>query len=160
MAIFARIGSIRGESVDARHQDEIEVLSWTWGVSQSGAGAGGTGSGGGAGRATVHDLRFTHRLDRASPLLMKACATGEHLRDATMTVRRAGPGQLEFLVVTMSDVRVTSVSSSVSAEGDSTLESVDLAFARVDLEYRPQKPNGTLDAGVHFAYDLKKNKAG
>ena len=35
-----------------------------------------------------------------------------------------------------------------------------LAFAKVDVEYRPQKPDGSLAAGLHFKYDLKSNKAG
>ena len=55
---------------------------------------------------------------------------------------------------------VTSVSTSVSAEGDSTIENVGLSFAKVDLEYRPQKPDGSLDAGAHFKYDLTANKEG
>src|SRR6478735_8248921 len=152
--IFARIGAIAGESQDSRHKDEIDVLSWSWGVSQSGT-PGGHGAGGGAGKASFHDFTFVHHVDRSSPLLMKACAGGQHIRDATVTVRRAGKGQQEFLVVTMTDVLVTSVSTSVSGEGAATVESVVLAFAKVDLEYKPQKPDGSLDAGVHFTYDLK-----
>jgi type VI secretion system secreted protein Hcp len=155
--IFARIGTIKGESLDARHKDEIEVLSWSWGVSQSGTIA--HGGGGGAGKASFHDLNFTHHVDRASPALMRACATGEHVKEATITVRKAGKGQQEYLVIKMTDVLVTSVSMSVGAEGD-TVEGVALAFAKVDLEYKPQKPDGSLDAGVHFRYDLKANKAG
>ena len=158
MSIFARIGTIKGESRDARHKDEIEVLSWSWGVSQSGTA--GQGGGGGAGKASFQDFNFTHHVDKASPLLMKACATGEHIRDATITVRKAGKGQQEFLIIKMTDVIVTSVSTSVSAEGDAALEGVMLAFAKVDLEYRPQKPDGTLDAGLHFRYDLKAQKEG
>jgi len=38
VSIFARIGTIKGESQDAKHKDEIDVLSWSWGVSQSGIG--------------------------------------------------------------------------------------------------------------------------
>ena len=157
-SIFARIGTIKGESPDARHKDEIEVLSWSWGVSQSGTIA--HGGGGGAGKASFHDFSFTHDVDRASPALMRACATGEHIKDATITVRKAGKGQQEYLVIKMTDVLVTSVSMSVSAEGDAPVESVALAFAKVDLEYKPQKPDGSLDAGLHFRYDLKANKAG
>jgi type VI secretion system secreted protein Hcp len=157
-SIFARIGTIKGESRDAKHPGEIEVLSWSWGVAQSGAPA--SGGGGGAGKATFHDLTFTHHVDKASPLLMKACATGEHLKDATITVRKAGKTPQEYLVVKLADVRVTSVTTSVSAEADGTVESVALAFAKVDLEYRPQKADGSLDAGVRFTYDLKTNKAG
>jgi type VI secretion system secreted protein Hcp len=158
MSIFARIGTIKGESRDARHKDEIEVLSWSWGVSQSGTAS--QGGGGGAGKASFQDFNFTHHVDKASPLLMKACATGEHIRDATITVRKAGKGQQEFLIIKMTDVIVTSVSTSVSAEGDAAVEGVMLAFAKVDLEYKPQKPDGTLDAGLHFRYDLKAQKEG
>ncbi len=155
VSIFARIGTIKGESQDAQHEDEIEVLSWTWGVSQSGTMT--HGGGGGRSKASFQDLTFTHHIDKASPLLMLACATGEHIKEATLTVRKAGEGQHEYLVVTMTDVLVTSVSSSGS-EGDTTMESVALGFAKVDLEYRPQKPDGSLDVGLHFKFDLKANK--
>ena len=47
-SIFARIGTIKGESRDAKHKDEIEVLSWSWGLFQSDTIA--HGGGGGAGR--------------------------------------------------------------------------------------------------------------
>ncbi len=157
-SIFARIGTIKGESRDARHRDEIEVLSWSWGVSRSGAV--GHGGGGGTGRASFRDFTFTHHVDKASPLLMKACATGQHLADAKVTVRKAGQGQQEYLVITMTDVLVTAVSSGVSAEGDTTMEEVVLSFAKVDLEYKPQKPDGSLDVGVHFRYDVKAQREG
>jgi type VI secretion system secreted protein Hcp len=158
-SIFARIGTIKGESRDARHRDEIDVLSWSWGLSQAtAAGHGGGAGGGGAGRAgrpTFHDFSFVHHLDKASPLLMKACARGEHFSDATITVRKDGGSPQEYLVITMSDVMVTSVSSSVSAEADDTTEAVVLTFRKVDLEYRPRKADGTLDAGIHFTHDLQ-----
>jgi type VI secretion system secreted protein Hcp len=157
-SIFARIGTIKGESRDARHPDEIEVLSWSWGVSH--AGATNQGGGGGAGKASFHDFTFTHHVDKASPLLLRACATGEHVKDATITVRKAGKGQQEHLVIKMTDVLVTSVSMSMGADGDSSVESIGLAFAKVDLEYKPQKPDGSLDAGIHFRYDLKANEPG
>jgi type VI secretion system secreted protein Hcp len=157
VSIFARIGTIKGESRDAKHKDEIEVLSWSWGVSQTGTMGPG---GGGKGKASFQDFNFTHHVDKASPVLMKACATGEHVKNATITVRKAGKGQQEYLVITMTDVLVTSVATSVSAEGDATMEVVALAFAKVDLVYKPQKPDGSLDVGVHFKYDVKANKAG
>jgi type VI secretion system secreted protein Hcp len=157
-SIFARIGTIKGESRDAKHKDEIEVLSWSWGLSQSGTLN--QGGGGGAGKVSFQGFTFTHHVDKASPLLMKACATGEHIKDATVTVRKAGKAPQEYLLITMSDVLVTSVSMSVDADGDGTAEAVALAFAKVDLEYKPQKPDGSLDTGVHFKFDLKANKAG
>ena len=153
--IFAKIGDIKGESLDDKHKDEIELLSWSWGVTNAKAPL--TGSGGGKGKATFHDLSFTHKIDKASPLLLKGCATGQHLKEATITRRKAGKGQQEYLVIKMNDVVITSVAEEDDG-GSGQVEAVTLAFAKVDLEYRPQKQDGSLDAGIHFKYDIKANK--
>ncbi len=154
--IFAKLGDIKGESGDSKHKDEVEVLSWSWGVNQSGTLA--QGGGGGAGKANFNDFNFTHHVDKASPVLLKACATGEHIKEATITVRKAGKGQQEFLIIKMNDIIITSVAPSGAGDGATTAESVALQFAKVDLEYKPQKADGSLDAGVHFKYDIKANK--
>ena len=153
--IFAKLGDIKGESLDDKHKDEIEVLSWSWGLTH--AGTTGGGGGGGEGKASFHDLSFTHKIDKASPVLMQACATGVHLKEATITHRKAGKGQQEFLVIKMNDVIVTALGDADSE--DESMESVSLAFAKIDVEYRPRKSDGSLDAGIHFKYDLKTNKA-
>jgi type VI secretion system secreted protein Hcp len=154
--IFAKLGDIKGESLDSKHKDEIEVLSFSWGVSNSGSMA--HGSGGGEGKASFHDLSFVHNIDKASPVLLQACATGTHLKEATITHRKAGKGQHEYMIVKLNDVIVTSVTHGGSGDGAS--ESVSIAFAKVALEYKPQKPDGSLDAGIHFKYDLKAQKEG
>ena len=158
--IFAKIGDIKGESADDKHKDEIEVLSFSWGVANAATiGAGGGGGGAGAGTATFHDLSFTHTIDKASPRLLQACATGSHLKEATITHRKAGKGQQEFLVIKMNDIIITGVSLGDSS-GGGTSENVTLAFAKIDLEYRPQRPDGSLDPGIHFKFDIKANKDG
>jgi type VI secretion system secreted protein Hcp len=154
--IFAKLGDIKGESLDAKHKDEIEVLSYSWGVSN--AGSMGHGSGGGEGKSTFHDLSFVHNIDKASPVLMQACATGVHLKEATITHRKAGKEQHEYLIVKMNDVIVTSVTHGGSGDGHS--ENVSLSFAKVAMEYKPQKPDGSLDAGIFFKYDIKAQKEG
>ena len=155
--IFAKFGDIKGESTDAKHKDEIEVLSFSWGVANSGGLE--FGSGGSEGKATFQGLTIVHNIDKATPKLLEACATGTHFKDATITHRKAGKGQQEFLIVKMNDVIITAV-----AHGGTTAqpasETVTLAFAKVDFEYKPQKPDGSLDAGIHFKYDLKANKVG
>ena len=156
--IFAKIGDIKGESLDVKHKNEIEVLSFSWGVANTSV-IGPGGGGGGAGKATFQDLVIVHNIDKASPLLMRACATGTHLKEATITHRKPGKGQHEFLIVKMNDVIITGVSHGGSRE-QAAAESVSLAFAKVDLEYRPQKPDGSPDVSVHFKYDLKTNKEG
>jgi len=153
--IFAKLGDIKGESIDDKHKDEIEVLSYSWGVSN--AGSMGFGTGGGEGKATFQDLSFTHKIDKASPVLMQACATGVHLKEATITHRKSGKGQQEYLVIKMNDVIVTGVTHGGTGS-DGSSENVSIAFAKVNVEYKPQKPDGSLDAGIHFKYDLKAQK--
>ena len=156
--IFAKIGNIKGESLDSKHKGEVEVLSWSWGVAQSGTMA--QGGGGGEGKASFHDFNFTHHIDKASPVLLKACATGEHIKEATITVRKAGKGQQEFLIIKMNDVIITSVDLSGTGDAPASAAHVALQFAKVDLEYKPQRADGSLDAGLHFKYDIKGNKEG
>jgi len=156
--IFAKLGDIKGESLDSKHKDEVEVLSWSWGVNRSGSVAHGGGSS--EGKASFNDFNFTHHIDKASPVLLRACATGERIKEATITVRKAGKGQQEFLIIRMNDIVITSVALSAAGDAAATAESVALQFAKVDLEYKPQKPDGSLDAGVFFKYDIKSNKVG
>jgi type VI secretion system secreted protein Hcp len=120
----------------------------------------GHGGGVGEGKASFSDFNFTHHVDKASPVLMKACATGEHIKEATITVRKAGKGQQEYLIIKMNDILITGVMPSVTGDGGGTAESVAMQFAKVDLEYKPQKADGSLDAGIHFKYDIKGNKEG
>jgi type VI secretion system secreted protein Hcp len=155
--IFAKLGDIKGESVDAKHKDEIEVLSFSWGLTNSGATT--AGGGGGAGKATFQDLSIVHKIDKASPLLMQACATGAHLKEATITHRKAGKEQQDYLIIKMNDIIITGVTDG-DATGQGGSETISLAFAKIDLEYKPQKPDGSLDAGIHFKFDLKANKEG
>jgi type VI secretion system secreted protein Hcp len=154
--IFAKIGDIKGESTDVKHKNEIEVLSWSWGVTQTGSST--HGGGGGAGKASFHDFNFTHHIDKASPLLMKSCATGAHIAEATITVRKAGAGKQEYLILKMTDVLIASVAMSVAADEATTAENVILQAGKVDLEYRAQKADGSLEPGLHFKYDVKANK--
>jgi type VI secretion system secreted protein Hcp len=152
--IFAKIGDIKGESLDDKHKDEIEILSWSWGVASAVVTSGGGGSS--AGRPHFSNFSFTHKIDKASPVLLQACATGVHIKDATIIQRKAGKGQQEFLIFKMNDVLITGVTLADNESG--MPENVSLTFSKIDLEYKPQKPDGSLDAGVHFKYDISANK--
>jgi len=155
--MFIRIGDIKGESDDSRHKDEIEVVSWAWGLMQSTDSSPGAGSGGG--RATFQNVTFTHLIDRASPRLMLACASAQRFPDARLAVRRPGTTTPEaFLLINLDNVIVTGVQSSGAETAGGLVEQVTLGFARVDYEYRRQLPDGSFDTGVHFKWDLQQNR--
>jgi type VI secretion system secreted protein Hcp len=154
---FLKLDGIPGESTDAKHKGEIEVLSFSWGETNSGgAGAGG---GGGAGKVSVQDFHFAMRLNKASPRLSLACAQGQHLKDAVMTGRKAGRGQQEFLFYKFTDVLISSYQTGASAQDpEGQLDQVSFNFAKIETEYRPQKPDGSLDTPIKVGWDVKNNK--
>jgi type VI secretion system secreted protein Hcp len=117
------------------------------------------GGGGGAGKAQFNDFNFTTNTNKSSPLLFKACATGEHIKEATITVRKAGnESKQDYLILKMTDVMISSYNPSASSGGDRPTESVSMAFAKIEFTYKAQKADGSLDAGITTGWDLKANK--
>ena len=56
----------------------------------------------------MQDFHFMMKVNKASPKLMLACASGEHIKKAVLTCRKAGKDQQEFLKITLTDVLVSS----------------------------------------------------
>jgi type VI secretion system secreted protein Hcp len=154
--MFIKIGDIKGESGDDAHKDEIDVLSWSWGMTQSGSTH--SGGGGGAGKVSVQDISITKYIDKSSVNLMTACSNGKHYPKAVLTVRKAGENPVEYVKITMEPVLITSVSTGGSGGEDRLTENVTLNFAKVKTEYTPQKEDGSPDSTVSYGYDIKANK--
>ena len=95
---FLKLDGIKGESKDAKHKDEIDLLSFSWGATQSGTAA--TAGGGGAGKVSFQDFHFVMKMNKASPLLLQAVATGKHIKQADLVARKAGGTQQEYLKIT------------------------------------------------------------
>jgi type VI secretion system secreted protein Hcp len=153
---FLKIEGIEGESSDSKHKGEIDVESWTWGESQLGTHAG--GGGGGAGKVSMQDFHFAMKINKASPKLMLACANGEHIKKAVLTCRKAGKEQQEYFKITMQDLLVASYQTGGSGQGDVVpTDQISLNFAKIEFEYKEQKPDGTLGGAVKAGYDLKQN---
>ena len=154
---FLKLDGIEGESHDSKHKNEIELESWSWGETQSGTGS--HGGGGGAGKVSMQDIHFVMKINKASPKLMLACATGEHIKTATLVCRKAGKEQQEFLTIKLSDLLVSSYQTGGSGGSDIVpIDQVSLNFAKIEVDYKPQKADGSLDSAVKAGYDLKANK--
>ncbi|GAB7539959.1 type VI secretion system tube protein Hcp [Burkholderia sp. 3C] len=151
--IFIKIDGITGESQDATHANEIEVISCGWKISQDSSMH--SGSGGGAAKATVHDLRFIHLIDRASPNLASYCFHGKHIPTARLSMRKAGGTPLTYLKITLYDVIVTELEPAVGA--GAALEHVALSFARMEEEYVVQSATGGSQGTVTAVIDVKQN---
>jgi len=154
--MFLKIGNINGESLDAAHKSWVDVLAWSWGISNSGSTH--VGGGAGAGQANFQDLSYTSYLDASTTPLMKAVATGQHLKSAFLNVRRAGSAPTEFLKITMTEVLVTSLSTGGSGGEDRLTQNVTLNFAKVKVEYQQVADTGKpINDPLVFQFDIVAN---
>src|SRR5262249_22067891 len=103
--------------------------------------------------------RFKMRVNKASPKLFLKCATGEHIKTALLTCRKAGKEQQEYLKITFSDVLVSSYETGGNGGDALPAESITLNFARIEVKYVRQKADGTLAGAVQAGYDLKQMMA-
>lgn len=153
--MFLKLEGIDGEAVDKTHADEIDLLAWSWGMSQSGTTH--VGRGGGAGKVNVQDINITKYVDKASPILMKHVSEGKHITEATLTVRKAGEKPLEYIIITMTDVLITSISTGGSGGEDRLTENVSLNFAEFKTVYVPQSADGSGGAEIEYAFNIAEN---
>ena len=148
--MFLKLSGIKGESQDSKHKDEIEILSWSWGMS--------TGTGkvkrGTIAPQCIQDLQLTKLTDSASPQLIMNGVLGQVAKEGTLTMRKAGKDQQEFLIIKMSDVLVTSYQTGGNAGSETNLvDAVTLNFSSISGEYKTQRDDGSLSSPVFFQID-------
>lgn len=153
--MFMKLDGIQGEAQDASHKNEIDVLAWSWGASNSGSAH--VGGGAGSGKANFQDLSFTKYVDLSSTSLMQACATGKHIANATLTVRKAGSTPLEYLVINFTEVLVSSISTGGSGGEDRLTENVSVNFASFKVNYKQQSAQGSAAGSPSFGWNIAQN---
>jgi type VI secretion system secreted protein Hcp len=153
--MFLKIGALKAESKDSKHGGEIDVLAWSWGMSNSGSAH--FGAGAGAGKVNVQDLSFTKYVDKSTPELMLAACNGQHFPEAKLTVRKAGTNPLEYLIITMQEVLITSLSTGGSGGEDRLTENVTLNFAKVKVDYTEQNEKGEAGDKPKMGWDIASN---
>lgn len=149
VTICLKLDGVEGESTIVKHEKEIDVLSWNWGMTQSASAH--ISAGAATGSADVRDLTFTHYVDKASPNLLKNCFLGSNHKNAVLNVMRStgAAGSLAPIVtMTMSEtVYISSVHTGDQGDNDRFVETVTLNFAKVKFEYSgSDKDNKALAA--------------
>ncbi len=141
--VFLKVSGIKGESIDSKHPEEIEIISWNWGASGSGFGA----------NYQVRDLTVVKYMDRSSPTLFNACLTQKVIKEIQLTNRKSGSVPLEYMVLTLSACNVSSVDTHSSE--DYPTETVCFRFAKFKQEYTPQNPDGSGAGKITAEFDLE-----
>ncbi len=158
MAVNAYLFVDGVEGPSTSKTNHIDILSFSWGVAQTATyGPGASGKEARAGRADFSNLTVMKVLDKTSPLLCDHCASGNILAKVYILYDKpVGDNQQDYFRIWLKDAMVTSVQ--LSGSNENPTESVSFAFQAVEVAYKPEKDDGSLDAAISKGYDLETLK--
>ncbi len=146
--MFLKVHGVTGESGDADHKGEIDVVSWSWEMESPME----TMTGVAKGRAVVGELKIVKKVDASSPTLMSYLRTNKVVSQACLTVRKAGEKPLEYFRIELQNAKVTSLKA--ESDGDELMEHLQLGFSKMKVIYTPQGKTGGSGGGkVEFETD-------
>ncbi len=160
MDMFLKVDGIDGESQGDGHTNEIDVNSFSFGVAITGGMMTYTGGGGTAGKAEFQEVHIDKYVDKATPTLIQHCASGVHIANATITVRKAsGANKIDFYIVKFTDLIISSFSNSGGVNDDRMSENITFNYQKIEFSYQPQDHQGNKAGGVvKGGWDVKANK--
>lgn len=147
--VTKRAGAVKGESVTEGHVDDIVVQAWAWGVTANTA----IGSTASTARRSYRHLVVSKQVDAASTALMSALATNDEVKDATLTMRKAGGEALDYFRMSLSNARIVNLDIEVSAHGV-PIERVTIAFTKIEVEYKRQQSAGLGTGSTTFIDEI------
>ena len=155
---FLKLEGIKGESTSAKHTDEIEIFSWSFGAHNATSIA---GSGLSAGKVSFSDISISKPVDKSSAKLLELCCTGKHIASGLLSCSKSTgdktPG--DYLTIKLEEVHIASVQGGGSRGDDAGSESISLAFGKIEYDYKIQGKDGTLTAAGTAKYDLTKRES-
>jgi type VI secretion system secreted protein Hcp len=152
--MFLQVDGVTGEATDSNHQGWLDIVTCTWGASQNASISGG---GGGSGKVQFNDLRIYSHVDKATPALIKYCASGKHIPKIKVSVCKAGGTQIEYATIVLKDAIVTG--ANLKGASANQLMGIEYSFqgAQVEHHYWKQSKDGTKGAESQMGWDIKAN---
>jgi type VI secretion system secreted protein Hcp len=155
---FISIDGIDGESTDDKHQGWSEILSFGCSHSQTVSRTASSAGGAGAERADFRNFQFEKLLDKASPKLALACASGIHIDKITFEICRAGTEKIKYMEITMSNCFISDYSVVGDGEDAFPIESTSIDYGKIQWVYTQQRREGGVAAGnIATGWNLETN---
>lgn len=169
---YLKIDGIPGESLDSKHKDWIELLSFDFGATQTTSATASSAGGASAERVNLSEFCIRKFLDKATPKLFESCCRGQHIKEITLHVNRAGGEQVRYLEVKLEEVIVSSTeiegmaasgqqasTGSADAAQDLPSEVVKFNYARIKVTYTQQKrSDGQGGGNIAGGWDRTTNR--
>ncbi len=155
---YLKLDGIEGESTDTKFSKQIQVIGEVaWSVANHGAqmSAGYASGGSGGAKADFSPITFMKSVDKGTPKLMTACATGKPIAKAVFSeIETAGDGTSSLRrETTLEDVMVTAVHRSGGHD------QITIHYQKIEFKFIERDGKG--NATPHSAkFDVAKAEKG
>lgn len=136
---WLRVPGIAGESTNADHKGEVDVLAYSQALDNK-----------------TCAFAVQKNLDSASPAFAEAVARKTTLPSVVFSARKAGEGQKDFYTVTLASATIASLNTSFGGGDDSAREEVVFSPRSVTVSYRAQDAKGSLGPAITSAFTCDK----
>jgi len=156
MAIFLKLGDIKGSVTDHKFKEQIELSSFSWG-----AGIPTSNSHGGdrtTGKASVAEISATKQTDKSTEKLFKSLLMGAPVGKGVISFvsHSSQKESVAYATLTIENVIVSGLSIS-SHDNHLPVESISLNFTKFDWSFtgRDSKQGGQP---THLIYDIVESR--
>ncbi|CAN5332929.1 N/A [soil metagenome] len=136
LLVLKRSGKLKGEAVIPGHEGEIIVLDFEYG-----ARADSKDNSLDTAVRRLPELKIMKSADRSTTGLLQACSSGEQIKEAVLSARRAGALETDFFKLTFENAFVSSFTTKLE-RGSMPIEEIKISYQSVEIQYRPQLGNG------------------
>jgi len=159
MAIYLKMGNVKGNVTADGYEDQIAVLSVHFGVSRSITMEAGNVSNREASKPNLTEITLTKQADNSVAAMFKEALTGSAGQEALITFVRTGTDKVqEFMTYKLTDCIVSNYS--LDANGDNApTENISLSFSAIEVSYKDHDASNKSGNPQRVSYDLKAAKA-
>lgn len=150
---YLKLGTIEGEATAVGYANQIEIQAFSFGESRAASGT----SGGAAPSPSFTELNLTKPLDRSSPALLVATASGQHFSSATLTLVTDGASPVAYLKIALTDVIVTACQTGGATQSGFPSENISLAYGKIVMTYSYKNSKGAFVPYIG-GWDLQQSK--
>ena len=145
--------TIEGETQDTDHLQWVDIDSFSWGANHPASFE--HGSGGATAAAMVSEFVVSKKVDSSSHALFQALVQASHIDTVELEVIKVSSGGTKFAwyKLKLSPVMITSLHA--SGAGDPYMESVSMAYGKMEFTYVPQDDKGEPMGDKTAEYDYQ-----
>lgn len=151
---FLDLPEAQGESQQTGFENQIKLLSWSYGgYSESTVGR---SSGSGAGKVTMNPINVVAEVDKATTKLLNFLTKGQHLATGTLSAVKNGANNKAFMIIKLTEVFVSGLS--IQASDQVPVVSMSLTYKSANTQYLMQTATGDLVNSAPHMYDASTNQ--